>query len=57
MTIHEIVTLCLIVGPVSYFVGRFDENRADESTIPFCGMILAGAVVSAAVAITLRFSG
>ncbi len=54
-TLHEMITIIGIVGPLAYALGQFDVKRnADDITITVAFCIGLAAVVSAAVAITIR---
>lgn len=58
MNAHEIITLVCLVAPIAYVIGRFDEHRNPaDNTIQLTAVIFVAAVVSTAVAITLRIVG
>ena len=58
MNPHEIITLLGVACPLAYALGRFDAKRnADDITYMIVFFIGIAAIVSAAVAITIRILG
>lgn len=58
MNPHEVITILGIACPLAYALGQFDGKRnADDITITIAFFVGIAAIVSAAVAITIRVLG